>query len=232
MALPVLESHTKNNAVGSASITLTKPAGVVSGDLLLLIVGNDSTSSTDEWDDDLAGYTLMFEVGTSTTDTHLAVFRRIADGTEAATIDVPSTSTRDNWGFFLRISGVDQTTPIDVLGTASGVADAASVTVAAVTTTVADCLGLVVCSYDGGDSTFTVSTNSWTKTDEEFAGTDASSGSGLFGQKDIASAGSSGSCLIEFSVSDGSVVNMFAIRPAAAAAELPSLVTAPYRAAA
>ena len=43
MAIPVIETSTANNSAGdtATSLTLTKPSGVVSGDLLLIMVGSD-----------------------------------------------------------------------------------------------------------------------------------------------------------------------------------------------
>lgn len=50
MALPVIETYTSNTALGSSSLTLTKPSGVVAGDLLILIVGNDDSTNTQQFD--------------------------------------------------------------------------------------------------------------------------------------------------------------------------------------
>src|SRR5690606_31529073 len=42
---------TTNTAVPGNNLSLTKPAGVTVGDLLLIIVGNDDTTATAQWND-------------------------------------------------------------------------------------------------------------------------------------------------------------------------------------
>ena len=60
MAVPIIASSTKNSTNGTASsLTLTKPAGVEVGDLLLLLVGNEN-SANGEGFDTLTGWNLEF----------------------------------------------------------------------------------------------------------------------------------------------------------------------------
>ena len=57
MPLPVLGNFTKASTNGTAtSLTLSKPAGVNNGDLLLLLVGNEN-STANEGFSALAGWT-------------------------------------------------------------------------------------------------------------------------------------------------------------------------------
>ena len=83
--MPVIESWESNNGGSSRSSTLTcsKPSGVTSGDLLVLIGYTDDTGNGDEFYTK-TGWTKIDESGTGSSDTHIAVYWRIADGTEGS----------------------------------------------------------------------------------------------------------------------------------------------------
>ncbi len=124
---PVVESYTANSAA-AASVTLTKPASVAVGDLLLILVGNDNATATAQWDNTTykpSGLTLINESGNATSDTHTAAFYRVADGTEGLTIAVSAQSSNDYWGYYVRVSGIDPADPINVTGADVNTADTA-----------------------------------------------------------------------------------------------------------
>jgi hypothetical protein len=189
----VRESFTENTGTGS-TLVLDKPTGVAVGDLLLILVGNDDTTNTDQWDNvnnKPPGFTLIAEVGTTNSDAHMASFWRVADGTEGASFTVQAAGADSCWGFCIRYSGADTTTPIHVFLVNT---DTVSPFVALeVTTTVADCLVVAVNAHDGGDvGAFSVSGTGWTKIDEIFQDTVADAASGAYAENQMSGTGGSG----------------------------------------
>jgi len=210
--VPVVESYTSNTAVPGSSLTLTKPSGVVSGDLLLLIVGNDDNTNTAQWSNTLSGWTLINEAGTSTSDAHVAAYRRIADGTEGATVSVPAQSSDDYWGYYIRITGVNAVSPINAIGSDVNGGNTASRVISGVTTTVANTLAFFAFSFDGADGDpFSVTGTGWSKSDEIQAGTGAANAGGTWGTKSQPTAGATGTVTVGSSSSDGSSGFQFAV---------------------
>lgn len=167
MAAPVYEANSYTGAFGT-SVAVTKPTGVVSGDLLIGICTSDDTGATaDTWSTAESGWTKEGEVGDATTDVKAAIFTKIAGGSEPASYTFDATvSTRIN-AWVLRISGADTTTPLNVgLVTTAG-SDTTALVITAGTTTVADCLCIAVAAYDGGDSGgFDWTGTGWTEIEE------------------------------------------------------------------
>jgi len=154
-----------NNNVGS-SLTISVPAGVANGDLLVAVVGvsvNPSTSFPGGWtavDPGLAG----FNGATCPTDgdptgipCQLSVYYKISDGTDTS-VTVTFGTTRHSAGAVLRYSGAHQTMPIGPVATDSGSNNDADPPVApAITTTEANTLVLRAAVADadpgaGGDT--------------------------------------------------------------------------------
>lgn len=218
MAIPVLETFTRQTIAGSRTIDLTKPTGVVSGDLLLLIVVDDPGNRSDHQYDAITGWTLDEDLSGADVgaDVSSVVFWREADGTEGATETADNDLVTDKAGWYIRISGANTTAPFDVKGTYSADSTGTSHVVPGVTTTVADCLAMYYLGFDGGDGDpFSVSGTGWSQTDEQAEGTGAGI-SGCFGEKDQASAGATGDATVTSNASDGAVYVAFAIAPAAA----------------
>lgn len=214
--LPVLESFLSSDGgtTGSDTLTLDKPSGVVSGDLLMLIACNDNPSATVQFTDNKSGWNFVGTSGNSTSDSHIGVFWKISDGGEGASESVVAATVRFWCGFYLRISGADITTPINVSNFQAEAANA-SHTVDSVTTTVDNCLGLCALSFDGGDGlSFTVGSNDWAKDDDVQCDTSASTNSAVFGSKDIPSEGGSGNAIITPAVNDSAAFLQMAIAPA------------------
>ena len=218
MSIPIIENYTQNTIIPGNSLTLTKPSGVQTGDLLIIIVGNDDNTATAQWNNTTykpAGFTLINESGNSTCDTHTAAFYRIADGTEDATIPVPAQSSDDYWGFYIHISGVGADTPINKIGpdinTGSSVG---SIAITGVITDVDGCLAIYVHSYDGGDcSAFNPSGTGWSEESEIRAGTGSGNSSGSWGKKEQTNLGATGTVTISGTPTDGWSGFQFAITP-------------------
>ena len=164
-SVPVVASYTENNTTtAETSFVLTKPAGVTTGDLLMLIVGLDDSNTQVDSIDTPSGWTQQSQLGDGSNDIRQAIFTRVATGSEGATETVTMTGTADFWaGFYLRITGADVASII--IGSADYTTSAATITSPTVTTTDADSLVIAVASGDGSDTgPFTVSGTGWPST--------------------------------------------------------------------
>lgn len=214
MAIPVIASSTSTNTGGGTAslLTFTKPAGVANGDLLLLVVGGDADNSgTFQPTDTPTGWNLISSASGGA-DSDIAAFWRIADGTEGATLTITRNSLAgfdELYGWYLRITGADSTTPINQTGANSGLFD-----LAGVTTDTADCLAFGLLGGDGGDM-FPYSTTSpgWTKFSDQRSGIDGSDASGVIFTKEMATAGDTGTLTVVATVSDGRYGFQFAVAP-------------------
>lgn len=219
MAAPVLEGFETNTSGSALSITINKPSGVVSGDLLLAILGVEDFSGGDPWGTP-TGWTKLGNVA-GAPGCDFQVFYRVSDGSEGA-----SETFSHNFGFgvellgwYIRISGVDTTTPINVFGT-SGSGSGSSIVASSVTTTAADCLAFAICAFDGSDGLpYSISGTGWPSTiatNQELASNTGGSGvSAAWVVKTVSSAGSSENATFTASASDDFVSRQLAIAPAA-----------------
>lgn len=229
VSLPVLQSGwTSNTAVPGGTVTLTRPSGVAAGDLLLIFVGNDDNTGTVQWDNSSlkpTGFELINEAGNATPDTHTAAFYRIADGSENPTIDVPAQNTgADLYGFYLRVTGTDQTTPVTVIGTAYAVNNLSNHPITSITTTEPYSLAFYLLSGDGGDTyPYSVSGTGWAQQDQIQAGTGAGNTGGTWGTRDMVSTGATGNATVSMNANDGASGFQFAVNPLAAS----GVVTSP-----
>ncbi len=209
-ATPVLVDHTKQiNTTKTATITLTKPSPVNTGDLLLLLVGTESTSPN-QWTDNLTGWNVHLATQVNT-ESH-AIFWRIADETEDTTIDVVAASSNGLMGYYLVISGVDTSDPFSGGFVDTDPTDASVHTFNEVTTDRGNCLGFYYANYGDDGTTFTVALD-WIEKDE---GTGAISGdiiSSCFGTQSLTTAGASGDAVVTASVSVGAGGTLFAVQP-------------------
>ena len=137
------------------TITLTKPTSepIEVGDLLIILVGNDSTSSSPCWDNTTnkpSGFTLIqaYSQGGS----GFGAFWKIADGTETSTIDVTSINSGKTFGSYIHIKGANKTTPVPVAGVRRMYYNA-SVCYFYGYDGNADDLSMLVGCFDGGDTT-------------------------------------------------------------------------------
>lgn len=204
MAVPVVEGFTTYSVDTTRNdIPLTKPSGVATDDLLMLIVVNeDNVETTANWDTH-SGWTRHFNHGNTSVDTHIAMYTRIADGTEGATETVTFTGGADYvCGWYLRISGADTTTPIHLVGSPdqSG-SNRSSATGPSITTTEDDCLAFGLVVFDGADSSpFSVSGTGWPSSiptnQDLYTGTAGSRVSGAWVTKSMGTAGATSAVTI------------------------------------
>ena len=231
MAAPVIQSWTAQNTGGATrtNMDFVEPTGVVVGDLLIILAVSDQSNTTD-WDT-LDGWTRIVAANSSAGDCDLAIYWRIADGTEADPINVTAASTDERTGWYLRIDGHDGVDWNDVLGTPQTSGNGSSHDANEVTTTVDDCLVIAVFGYDGADmGTLSFSGTGWTMTDQEDSGSADTDVSGAFGSKTVATAGGSVECVLEHTANDdGATRVQFAVAPATAVASPTiNLIMAPY----
>jgi len=224
MAVPFIAASgaawTVNDSGGNVEslITLTKPtdATIDNGDLLLIIVGSDDANPlAGEWNA-VTGWTREFQIGDNTTDVAMAVYWRIADGTEGATQGVTCDTTNELYGWYIHIQGNDDTTPMDANGPGTEYnAVGTSHAVTGFTVAANDRLAFTVGAFDGGDGhAFTVSGTGWTLGDSQQSGSGASDASGMWATKDVTS-GATGTCTVTSAVTDGLAGIQFAIASAA-----------------
>ncbi len=142
MAVPVVQSQSADTVVttNGSTITITKPSGVVSGDLMLVFISTDgaTTSHTS------SGWTTVEEETTSTgAKCTLAIMSKIAGGSEPSDYTFTGGGNQTRCGIIFRIDGQNATFK-DVSGI-DNTGDSATPTAPDVTTTVDDCL--VLCAY-------------------------------------------------------------------------------------
>ena len=217
---PSILDSTSTSSSNSRNIVLNKPIGVVSGDLLLIVVYNDVTTSTLQWNDTTnkpTGFTLANDgasdaiAGNNSSDVHTAVFWREADETETATVtvtsvDLPSATA----GFYLRMTSDNASNPINKIGAKFALSNVASSVVAEVTTTVSNCLVLSVVGTDGSDVLpLSYSGAGWSEyiTNSDTAGVGA-----VLAEKEQITAGLTGDLTVTGSATDGHVNFQIAIQ--------------------
>ena len=220
---------TNSNATATSSLSVNKPtsgstgpspANVASGDLLIILCGNDDNTNTAQWNDTTlkpTGFTMINEVGNSTQDAHCAAFYKIADGTEGASFSWSSQSSDNYWAYCVLIKNVDGTTPIPQIG-ADSVDSTPPLTISAITTTSSepDCLVFAIAAFDGGDpGGFTWSGTGWSEVDDNLPSSSSSAyASGTWGMYQYSGYGATPAVTATMSgTSDGMVGFMFAIKP-------------------
>lgn len=216
----VVSGWTGASTSPGTTLTLRKPSNVEVGDLLIIIVGNDDNTDTDQWDNATlkpTGFTLINEAGnTATSDAHSAAFYRIADGTENATTSVPAQVSADYWGYYLRVTGASTTNPINVTGADfNGAGSPHAVT--GITTTASNTLAFYILSGDGADTyPFSVSGTGWSESAETFAGLTGTESAGTWGTRSMVNPGATGAATVAMTVSDSASGFQFAINPSTA----------------
>lgn len=213
-----------NYAIGSNVINLTVPApsGITSGDFLYIIAMRDPISDLSGYDFSASGWTQHLRHWTSL-DVQIQTLYKVSDGTEGS-VTLTSSLERDTVVWYLRISGVDTSSPFNVNGTFAD--DITPVTIPSVTTTVNGCLAFTLFAFDGGDGDpFTLTGTGWPSSiptnqylEEDVIG---SSISGFWITKEIVTSGTSESLSVNSSTLDGMGGVQFALTPASVVA--PSL---------
>jgi len=212
---PVLETWTANDSGGATvtSLTLTKPSGVATDDLLIMLCGSDdSGASSDPWATH-SGWNQAIQFGDGNSDVKLSMYWRIADGAEGASESVSHSTSDELMGWYMRITGAPSSSPFANTGVATteqNTASSSSVTVGALTAITDEqilCLG--GCFFDGGDGDpFTTSETGYTIVDSHDSGNTGNDVSGAIFTRDITTetrTPDAGHLFITASVSDGSV---------------------------
>ena len=213
---PFIEGFNTNTAI-NPFILLTKPSGVVNGELLLIIIG-----VTDNLEpaviDDLTGFT-KYAYQNAADDLGFALFTREADGTEG----VSETITISGGGgvivgWYIRISGANSSNPIDFIGNVSETTASNIIPLNSDNSTVDKCLAfsLVISDGDEGVPYGTIGSNDWpTIMRSELArGTVAFGVSGGWMTKPMPNIGASGTNTINSNTSINNMAMPFGIAPA------------------
>ncbi len=215
----VIASYTTATTGGTASgdLTFTKPTGLGSGDLIVLL-GASERNDTNVWEalttepDD---YTQNAD-SNNPADIQCSVYYKECDGSENWPLTVEHSSGSDfAVGWALRITGHGGVDAVAAWSRAFN----PPITLAAATTTVDDCLAIYFCGFDGGDaSTFTIESGTGWSIEDDLQDPVSNAGgvTAQFGTKTVTSAGSTGTIELDTSPNDGMQGIILAIAPAAA----------------
>lgn len=206
MAAPVPAS-TSSHVVGNGnSIATSAPSGVSVGDLLLLCVGTEISTTITPPSPAWTQIDQMIEGGTAVAG---GVWRRIADGTADDTPTVSLADTRDYDAFIMRITGHDAASPIGVHSSFSDNTSDAAFDHPDVTVGDNDSLGLIFVVGANGTGSLSAYPAGWTSTIFHDAGAFYT----YTALKTLA-AGATGTGTITFTLSQRKVGFIVAIKPA------------------
>jgi hypothetical protein len=138
-------------AFDTTSITVSKPSGTASGDLLIGVIVTDGDAGTFT---PPSGWTLInsgtADPGGITDQVTLGAWYKIAGGSEPPSYTWNWTNSQAVYAFIIRITGHDSSNPIHVWGVATGSSTGISITITCpdVTTTVDDTLVLRIFGSD------------------------------------------------------------------------------------
>jgi hypothetical protein len=130
---------------GGTTLTISKPTGTATGDLLVaaVVVYGITTNIT------ATGWTSIGTQGNNTGNTvRLGVWYKQATASEAASYSFSWTGSQQAYGWIMRFSGHNSTTPINATGTA-GTGTSASPASPSVTTTVANAMIVRIGAFPG-----------------------------------------------------------------------------------
>lgn len=132
-------------------LTINKPTGMSTGDMLIVLVATANTTTTD-YVTTPAGFTEIFDVTNTTGDSQISAFYKIIDGTEGSQITVAVTngSGSSSIGWALHVTGAATSSPVDAVGAESALAAFSGFT-APVTTQTDGALCFNITAYDGAD---------------------------------------------------------------------------------
>lgn len=143
MAIAYRAGSSATQTTGSLSITI--PATVQAGDLLVLIGGlNDAGVLDHDWSTP-SGWTLRDARHVGTNLYAMACVRVATSGDASSTVTLSTPATGKSAAIIVAYSGVDVSNPINVGATAADTTGTASHTTPLVNTTVADCRVIAAC---------------------------------------------------------------------------------------
>jgi len=212
----VFVSGTTNSGT-SGLVTLTKPASIAVGDLLLIFAITALPSGTVHQYNDSSnkpsGFTRINTAGAGPEDTSVGAFWRIATGSETATIGVQAINTSyDCVGWYYRVTGANDTTPINVIGSDYEASTGTSHAITGVTPTARNCMAIYLAAVENASSNqpFSVSGTGWTETGELTGGI----AGGAWGYRQLTNIEASGTATFAIASNSGVAGFQFAIRPA------------------
>lgn len=111
-----VQSYTRSSGSGT-TVTFTAPSGIESGDLLVIVAGQDGPNlDPPELSTSATGWTKLTEDGSSGTDVILAIFWKVATGAEG-NVAIDSATSTSFGGYYFRINGADPADPINTYAT-------------------------------------------------------------------------------------------------------------------
>jgi len=196
------------SASATTTLTITKPASVVSGNFLIAGItfnGGSNTTVTPP-----SGWTSIRKT-TNGTDVGMETFRKVAGGSEPASYSwgISSSSTERASGGIIHYSGVDTGNPVDVSSGNTG--NSSSIVASAVTTTLAND---VVVAFFGIDDDASFGQPSGTTERYDASHTDTSGPAGAADDFTQASIGSTGNKTSAATQSNRWVAQQVALRTA------------------
>jgi len=221
-AVPVVEAGYSTDTTAGATdttVSLTKPTGLVAGDLILVIFCDEQANVNDCPAITSPDAYTQITHGDNIADVQASIYWRIATGLETWPLVISGNTGDYAVGWCLRISGVDTSTPIHKTGSWIGVGlTGTGCTLTQVTTEVAECLGIFLIGLDGADMTPTTITTGpgWSITNGLEDPVDSTAGAAAdWGQKNITAAGGSADIVLDFAGTgtDGYVGIQLAIAP-------------------
>jgi len=211
---PIVEeiSYTDGGANEIDTILLAHPLNIHVDDLLVLIVCSDN-GDAGEFFNAVTNFTKLGESGDQLCDSHIAVYYKVADGTEIE-VNVTSTTTANMLGWYLRIHGVDTADIIEkesfAVSTAAGINPQY---IPSITTTEDNCLVIYGIALDGGDCFPTSVLSPFIElADRVNTGAPLTTYvCGSFGYQNLDNAGPSSDCLVYTEETDGASYFQFAV---------------------
>ena len=212
--VPVIEeiSFTDGGANEIDFLLLARPLNIHVNDLLVLIICSDS-NEVGTFFNAIENFTKLGESGDQLCDSHIAVYYKVADGTEIE-VNATSVSSANMLGWYIRIHGVDTADIIEAQNFDVSVAVGDNPhEIPSITTTKNNCLVLYGISFDGGDCYPTsVLTPFIELSDRVNTGARLPEYvSGAFGYQNLFCLGSSEDCLVYAEETDGASYFQFAV---------------------
>lgn len=213
-SIPVL-TYTSDVVGGTFdNLDFNYPVGIAAGDLLMILAASDDPSGANRFDTP-AGWTLHSSHGSGLTDNVVNVYSKVAAGTETGAFSLVynGTSTRDRAGFLIRLTAASADVDMGIVGTPLLTTTASDMVIPAITTLQAESLILAVIGFDGSDFDPFGYPAGYTMVDE--IGVGGAGGVGLsFATRDLSVAGSTGTCTVTQTLTDGATGILVSVNPA------------------
>ena len=211
---PIIEgiTYTDGGADEIDTILLSRPLDIHVNDLLVLIVCSDNNNDGTFFNA-VENFTKVGESGNAQCNSHIAVYYKVADGTEIE-VNVTSAATANILGWYIRIHGVDTSDIIEeqnfAVSTEAGVNPHH---IPSITTIEDNCLVLYGISLDGGDCYPTSVLSPFTELSDRVNTGEplAAYACGSFGYQNLEDAGASEDCMVYTETTDGASYFQIAI---------------------